>query len=494
VNGHGHILVIDDDSTQCELLELELRKRGFSIVTRPRAEDAIELMEMEDFDVVVTDIQLQGMSGLDLCRRIAADRPDVAVVVITGFGSMETAIGAIRAGAYDFITKPFDLDALALALERAAKHRALRREVSRLRRVARESDRFGELLGTSPTMRKIYDLIERVSETDASVLVTGESGTGKELVARSIHERSRRRHGPFVAINCAAVAENLLESELFGHVKGAFTDARQGRGGLFVEANGGTLFLDEIGELPLGLQPKLLRALQERKVRPVGGTNELGFDARLITATNKDLESAVEEGRFRGDLFYRIDVVHVPVPPLRSRGTDVLLLAQHFAQSFSSNFGKSVTGLSPAVGEKLIAYSWPGNVRELANAVERAVALTRSELLMVEDLPEKIRSSEKAPIAVSSFDPMELVPLEEIERRYILRVLETVRGNRTAAAHALGLDRKTLYRKLKSYGVGDERHASVDQSHVQVSAEGSRDSRESETVPRDASGTREGVR
>jgi two-component system response regulator HydG len=306
-------------------------------------------------------------------------------------------------------------------------------------------------------MRKVYDLVERVSETDASVLVTGESGTGKELIARSIHDRSRRRNGPFVAINCAAVAENLLESELFGHVKGAFTDARQGRAGLFVEANGGTLFLDEIAELPLGLQPKLLRALQERRVRPVGGTTELRFDARLLTATNRDLEAAVEEGRFRGDLFYRIDVVHVPVPPLRTRGTDVLLLAQHFAQSFSANFGKTVSGLSPAVAEKLVAYSWPGNVRELANAIERAVALTRADTLMVEDLPEKIRLSERSPVATSTFDPMELVPLEEIERRYILRVLEAVRGNRTAAAHALGLDRKTLYRKLKAYGVRDER-------------------------------------
>jgi DNA-binding NtrC family response regulator len=454
---NGNILVIDDDTAQCELLELELAKKGFSVVTRAAAEDAFELMELDDFDVVVTDVRLQGMSGLDLCRQIAHDRPDVAVVVITGFGSMETAIEAIRAGAYDFITKPFELEGLALTLQRAVQHRALRREVSRLRRVVRESDRFGELLGTSPAMRKVYDLVERVSETDASVLVTGESGTGKELIARSIHDRSPRRNGPFVAINCAAVAENLLESELFGHVKGAFTDARQGRAGLFVEANGGTLFLDEIAELPLGLQPKLLRALQERKVRPVGGTTELRFDARLLTATNRDLEAAVEEGRFRGDLFYRIDVVHVPVPPLRTRGTDVLLLAQHFAQSFSANFGKAVSGLSPAVAEKLVAYSWPGNVRELANAIERAVALTRADVLMVEDLPEKIRLCERSPVAASTFDPMELVPLEEIERRYILRVLEAVRGNRTAAAHALGLDRKTLYRKLKAYGVRDER-------------------------------------
>jgi two-component system response regulator HydG len=310
-------------------------------------------------------------------------------------------------------------------------------------------------------MKKVYDLVDRVAETDASVLITGESGTGKELVARAIHDRSRRKAGPFVAVNCAAVAETLLESELFGHVRGAFTDAKQGRAGLFVEANNGTFFLDEIGELPLGLQPKLLRALQERRVRPVGGNAEVPFDARLVTATNRDLETAVEDGRFRGDLFYRIDVVHVPVPPLRARGTDVLLLAQHFAQYFAGTFAKEVKGLSPAVAEKLLAYPWPGNVRELGNAIERAVALTRSLNLQVEDLPEKIRDHRVSEFVVSSFDPTELVPLEEVERRYILRVLEAVHGNRTMAAQTLGLDRKTLYRKLKGYGVSEERAESA---------------------------------
>jgi two-component system response regulator AtoC len=457
----GRVLVVDDDRAQCELLETSLAKRGFDVTARTAGEEALEILELEDFDVVVTDLNMRGMNGLELCTAITGTRPDIAVIVVTGFGSMETAIKAIRAGAYDFITKPFDLDALRLALERATHHRALTREVTRLRRYVAESERFGELLGTSSAMKKVYDLIDRVAETDASVLITGESGTGKELVARAIHQRSRRSSGPFVAINCAAVTETLLESELFGHVRGAFTDAKNGRPGLFVEANGGTLFLDEIGELPLGLQPKLLRALQERRVRPVGGNNEVPFDARLLTATNRDLESAVEDGRFRGDLFYRIDVVHVPVPPLRARSTDVLLLAQHFAQHFGNAFGKEVKGLSPAVGEKLLAYSWAGNVRELANAVERAVALTRSENLAVEDLPEKIRDHKKSQLVVSSFDPTELVPLEEIERRYILRVLEAVGGNRTLAAQTLGLDRKTLYRKLKVYGVAEDRSEPV---------------------------------
>jgi len=453
----GRILIVDDDADQRELLETGLTKRGFTVVTCAGAEEALDLVEVDDFDVVVTDLKLRGMSGLELCKRLASFRTDLAVVVITGFGSMEAAIEAIRAGAYDFITKPFDLDVLRIALDRAVHHRALTKEVTRLRRVVAESEQFGGLLGTSPAMKKVYDLVERVAETDASVLITGESGTGKELVARAIHDRSRRKGGPFVALNCAAVAETLLESELFGHVRGAFTDAKQGRAGLFVEANGGTLFLDEIGEMPLGLQPKLLRALQERRVRPVGGNAEVAFDARLVTATNRDLETAVEEGRFRGDLFYRIDVVHVPVPPLRARGTDVLLLAQHFAQHFAGTFAKKVTGLSPGVAEKLLAYPWPGNVRELGNAMERAVALSRSENLAVEDLPEKIRNYQMSELVVSSFDPTELVGLDEIERRYILRVLEAVHGNRTLAAQTLGLDRKTLYRKLKAYGVTDDK-------------------------------------
>ncbi|HEX4474751.1 MAG TPA: sigma-54 dependent transcriptional regulator [Polyangiaceae bacterium] len=453
----GRVLVVDDDSAQCDLLRDGLTRRGFAVTTRAWAEEALALLQTDDFDVIVTDLNMRGMSGLELCERVAANRPGIAVLLITAFGSLDTAVAAIRAGAYDFITKPFDIDALRLAIERAVRHRELSAEVTRLRRLVRHSDRFKELIGASPTMERVYDLLDRVAETDASVLVTGESGTGKELVARAIHQRGRRHAGPFVALNCAAVTETLLESELFGHAKGAFTDAKHSRDGLFVEANGGTLFLDEIGELPLGLQPKLLRALQERKVRPVGGNTEVPFDARVVTATNRDLETAVEEGRFRGDLFYRINVVHVAVPPLRARGTDVLLLAQHFLEHFAQSFGKRVDGLSSAVAERLLAYSWPGNVRELGNCIERAIALTRFSELVVEDLPERVQSYRQSHVAVSSFDAAELVPLEEIERRYIMRVLEAVGGNRTVAAQTLGLDRKTLYRKLKAYGGPDER-------------------------------------
>jgi two-component system response regulator AtoC len=287
------------------------------------------------------------------------------------------------------------------------------------------------------------------------VLVTGESGTGKELVARALHSTGRRRAGPFVAVNCAALPEGLLESELFGHVRGAFTDARAPRAGLFVQAHGGTLFLDEVGEMPPALQAKLLRALQERRVRALGAEGETPIDVRLICATNRDLETAIEERRFREDLFFRINVVQIPLPSLRVRGNDVLVLAQHFVSRFAAQTGKSVHGLSAAAAEKLLAYAWPGNVRELQNAIERAVALTRFEEISVDDLPDKLRRYQRSQLLTEGSDPAELVPLEEVERRYILRVLDAVGGRRSDAAKVLGIDRKTLYRKLDRWGYQD---------------------------------------
>jgi DNA-binding NtrC family response regulator len=452
----ARVLVVDDEPEMCDLLVSGLGRRGFQVSARTTADDALALLADEEFDVVVTDLQMKGKSGLELCERISLNRPDVPVVVMTAFGSMEAAIAAIRAGAYDFVTKPIEVETLRLALERAVRHRALTREVVRLRQTVREARRFEELIGTSAAMGRVHDLVERVAPVDATVLITGESGTGKEMVARAIHRRSKRQAGPFVAINCAAVPEALLESELFGHEKGAFTDARKQRTGLFMEASGGTLFLDEIAELPLSLQSKLLRALQERTVRPVGSDREVAFDARILAATNRDLEGAVEEQRFREDLYYRIHVVHLPMPPLRARGGDILLLAQHFLDHFSRMFEKPVERLAAAAADKLLSYSWPGNVRELANCIEQAVALTRFAELTVEDLPEKIRAYSSSHVVVAASDPTELVPLETVERRYILHVLEAVGGSRTLAARALGLDRKTLYRKLKAYGVDDK--------------------------------------
>jgi DNA-binding NtrC family response regulator len=297
----------------------------------------------------------------------------------------------------------------------------------------------------------VYDLVARIADTDVSVLITGESGTGKEVIARALHQGGRRASGPFVAVNCSAMPEALLESELFGHTRGAFTDAREARTGLFVQAKGGTLLLDEIGEMPLALQPKLLRALQERKVRPVGANVEIPFDARIVAATNRDLEEAIEAKRFREDLFFRLNVIQLALPPLRSRQADVLPLAQHFLTTFARRAHRDMTGIAPAAAEKLVAYSWPGNVRELQNCLERAVTLARFEQIVVDDLPEKVRDHRASHVLVTSDDPAELVPMEEVERRYILRVLEAVGGNKTAAARILGIERKTLYRKLERW-------------------------------------------
>ena len=444
----GRLLIVDDDAGMCAVLEEGLARRGYSAACAQSADEAITMLAKGEFDCVISDLHMRGLSGIALCERITVNREDIPVVVITAFGSLETAIAAIRAGAYDFITKPFEIEALVVSVERALQYRRLRAEVTRLRERVAESERFHALVGESAPMRQLFGLIARVTATDSAVLVTGETGTGKELVARTIHERGARRGGPFVALNCSAMPETLLESELFGHTKGAFTDARESRKGLFLQADGGTLFLDEIGDMPLGLQPKLLRAIEQKRVRPVGGEGEITFDARIIAATNRDLETEVEERRFRQDLFFRVNVIGVHVPPLRARGNDVLLLAQHFIQELAPRSGKAVTGLSNGAAGKLLDYAWPGNVRELRNCIERAIAMTSYERVTVDDLPEKIRDYRQTRVVVVGEDPGELVTLAELERRYIARALEAAGGNKTLAAKILGLDRTTLYRKL----------------------------------------------
>ena len=446
------ILVIDDDEATCETLERALAGRGFRAVSTSSATEAKALLLTDAFDVVMTDLRIrEGGDGLEFCRHVTANRPDLPVVVVTAAGSMEAAVGAIRAGAYDFVTKPFELDSIARTVERAMADRRLREGVKPLRQGARERDSLG-MVGESAPMKEVYDLVVRVAETEATVLVTGESGTGKELVAKAIHAYSHRKNGPFVAVNCAAVPEPLLESELFGHTKGAFTDARQARQGLFLTARGGTLFLDEIGEMALGIQAKLLRVLQERVIRPVGGDQETPFDTRILAATNRDLESTLAERRFREDLFYRINVVRIHVPSLREKRGDIVVLAQHFVEQFAALHRGSVKGLSPEAAECLAAYPWPGNVRELQNCIERAVALARDETLGLDDLPEKVREHRPLRVIVESEIPEELLPMSEVERRYVLRVLESVGGNKTLAAQKLGFDRRTLYRKLERYG------------------------------------------
>ena len=454
----GRLLVVDDDPGMCDMLEATLTKRGYDVTTAHEEARAVMALHEQELDAVVTDLRLGEESGIAICRQAAELRPDLPVIVITAFGSMDSAVAAMRAGAYDFITKPVDLEQLAFSVKRAVEHHRLRTEVRLLRDRQSMSGPVGELVGQSPAMRRVYDLIDRVSGSDASILITGESGTGKELVARALHDRSERQ-GPFVAVNCAAISAQLLESELFGHVKGAFTDARSDRDGLFVEANGGTMMLDEIGEMPHEMQSKLLRALQERRVRPVGGSREIGFDTRIIAATNTDIDEAVDRGDFREDLFYRINVVRIGMPPLRARGNDVLLLAQHFLETQADRAGKDVVGITPDAAAKLLHYDWPGNVRELENVMERAVTLTRFDSITLEDLPDRVREHESANLVVDSDDPVHLPTLDQLERRYVARVLKAVAGNKAQAARVLGVDRRTLYRKLERYEKEDEEAA-----------------------------------
>jgi two-component system response regulator HydG len=431
-----------------ELLSGELRRQQFEVEWRSSSSDVLDLVGQQEFDAVVADVQMGHINGIDLCSRIATSYPHLPVIVITAFGNLETAVAAIRAGAHDFITKPFEIEKLSLRLERAIEHRWLREELKRLHSGVGPS-RPHDLLGASPAIEKVREMLSRIEESDATVLIMGETGTGKEVVARAVHQRSARSAAPFLAINCAALPESLLESELFGYARGAFTDAKIERAGLMTRAAKGTLFLDEIGDMPLALQPKLLRVLQERHVRPLGAADEVPFEARVIAATHRDLETAVDEGRFRQDLLFRLDVLRIELPPLRARGSDVLLFAQHFTKLLSARAGKRVSGISQGAAEKLLHYAWPGNVRELQNTIERAVALTQHEQLIAEDLPERIRSYGPAHVLVASQDPSELVPMEVVERRYIARVLESVAGNKTLAARILGFDRKTLYRKLE---------------------------------------------
>ena len=445
------ILVIDDDMDACALIRARLESEGFGVVVETSAEEARLRAVERAFDAVVTDIQLSGENGLGFCQWLVENHPDTPVIMVTAFGSLETAIAAIRAGAWDFITKPVDAELLVFALRRAIEHHELKVTARRLETAVVDPVPLPGTIGESSAMRNLSALVQRIASSDATVLVTGESGTGKELVARAVHSLSRRCRGPFVPVNCAAIPATLIESELFGHVKGAFTDALQSREGLLREAHNGTVFLDEIGEMPKEMQAKLLRALQERKCRPVGGDRELPFDARIVTATNRDLEAEVEAGRFRADLYYRINVVRLHVPPLRSRGNDVLLLAQALLQRFACRSARAPKKLGPAAARRMLDYDWPGNVRELENAIERAVAVAQHDEISDEDLPLRIREHQTERVVVETNNPVELRELAEVEERYIRRVLRYVGGNKTEAASILRLDRRTLHRKLKAW-------------------------------------------
>lgn len=449
------VLVIDDEPALCEWLCMLLNRRRFEASHRTSAEQALEFLREEEVDVVVADLNLGNMNGLTLCQHIVQNRPNLPVIVYTAFGNLSNAVAAIRVGAYDFVTKESDEEQLLLALERAVQHRALREEVLRLRQTVAASQGFEEFVGQSAVMRKVFERIDQIARVDHTVLITGETGTGKELAARGIHRRSVRANEPFLPVNCSTLTEALVDAELFGHARGAFTGAVASRKGIFLEAGRGTVFLDELGDLPLALQPKLLRALQEQKLRPVGTAVEVPFEARIIAATNRDLESAIEEHRFRDDLYFRLNRFSLELPPLRSRGQDILLLAQHFLTRSAAAAGKAIQGLSPPVAGRLLTYRWPGNLRELQSCIEQAVTQATHSQILLEDLPPKLQRDTGSIVLVAGYNPSELVPLKQIENNYIRHVLEAVGGDKTRAARILGIDRKTIYRKFRDTDDGD---------------------------------------
>lgn len=413
----------------------------------------LELAKGDRFDLVITDLRMPEMDGFDLIRGVMglADPPNV--VMITAFGSIETAIRAVKLGAYDYITKPFEIEELLLCMAKALEERRLRRKVARLQREVEDRFAIGNIIAKSQAMRDVAAMVQRVASSTASVLITGESGTGKELVARAIHYASPRKDNPFVAVNLAAVPESLIESELFGHKKGAFTDARADKPGLFVEADGGTIFLDEIGELALPLQAKLLRVLQEHEVRPLGATKNQHVDVRVVAATNRHLDAMLVDGGFREDLYYRLNVIQLDLPPLRSRPEDIVPLCEHHLGQLGQKQQPArryrLTGEAQAL---LLAYHWPGNVRELMNVLERGAALCDGELITEEDLPPYIRERKPADFLAAAV--ARRMTLAELEREFIQQVLDDEAGNKTRTAQRLGLDRKTLYRKLEEYGRG----------------------------------------
>jgi DNA-binding NtrC family response regulator len=441
------VLVVDDDLGMCGMLSDVLKEEGFSVHTIGESFEASKILKKEEFDVIVTDLKMKGLKGLDLLEVAHKVAPMTPVIIITAFGTIESAIKAMKMGAYDYITKPFQMDELVLTVRKALENRLLKKEVIRLRKEVESRYDFHQLIGKSPSMQKIYDLIERISDSSSNVLITGESGTGKELVAKAIHYNGVRKEGPFVAINCAAIPETLLESELFGYKKGAFTDAKSDKKGLIFEANEGTLFLDEITEMPLTLQAKLLRVIEEREVRPLGDTNSYPIDVRIISTSNRDIASLIQQGRFREDLYYRLKVIDIEMPPLRERKEDIPILVQHFIHKFSKELKKAVSSVSEDALKILLNYFWPGNVRELENIIQRAITLSQHEVILPDDLPASIIQKTDEKLFEKAME--EKFTLDQLEKEYVKRVLIETGGNKSKAAERLGLDRKTLYRKLE---------------------------------------------
>ncbi|MFP6664219.1 MAG: sigma-54 dependent transcriptional regulator [Deltaproteobacteria bacterium] len=452
---NAQILLVDDEPNQLVTIERILGREGYLVSTARNARQALEKMNDTAFDLVVTDLNMPVMDGMALLHEIETLAIHPPVIVLTGFGTVQSAVEAMKHGAADYLIKPCDPDELKMVIARQLELGDLRREVAGLRRDLSRHQRFGELLGESPAMEEVYGVIESIAANKSTVLITGESGTGKELVARTIHQRSPWARQPFVALNCGAVSESLLDSQLFGHRRGAFTGAIADQEGVFQAAHGGTLFLDEISEIPGPLQAKFLRALQEREVTPIGMTHPIRIDVRILAATNQDLNDAVREGRFREDLFYRLHVVNVHLPPLAERGGDVLILATEFIRQYAKSYNVAAKELTDAARRHLLEHHWPGNVRELQNAIERAFALSRGESIDAADLGEHPASRLPGrPQNAVERRTTRIQPLENSEKELIEAALAEAGGNKNEAARLLGIDRQRLYRKISKYGVG----------------------------------------
>jgi DNA-binding NtrC family response regulator len=444
------ILVIDDDSSLRRILEYNLQEDGYDVYVAASGGEGLQAFDEHSPSLVITDLKMPGIDGFQVLREIKERNPETLVMIITAFGAVDTAVEAMKLGAYDYITKPFNRDELKLVVRKALQVTSLSRENRQLRQELAEKIDFRNIVGISREMEKVFQVVRKVANTDATVLITGESGTGKELVAKALHTLSARKTAPFVPINCAAIPRDLLESELFGHVKGAFTGAVRDKTGKFKQADGGTLFLDEVGELPLDLQSKLLRALQEKVVEPVGGTEALQLDVRVVAATNLDLEQAMRDGTFREDLFYRLAVIPIHIPPLRERKDDIPLLVKHFA----AKHGADTVVFSDETVKALITYQWPGNVRELENTVERLLILREGDTIAVADLPGKLRGISNTGVSSSVVNlPAEGCSLEQLEREIVLQALERNDWNQTAASRFLKIPRHVLIYRMEKYGI-----------------------------------------
>jgi two-component system response regulator AtoC len=446
------LLVVDDEENIRHMLGIMLRKEGYDVTAAADGQEALDLLMNKPFDTVLCDIRMPRLDAMGLLRELQSRRVATTVIVMSAYAATDDALAAIKAGAYDYIPKPFRKEEILLTLRKAEERRQLRDENEILRREARGGHSFASIIARSPVMRRVFETIQKVADYKSTVLISGESGTGKEMVARALHSESSRVNGPYITVNCAAIPENLLESELFGHTRGAFTDANRDKKGLFEEADGGTLFLDEIGDLPLSLQVKLLRVLQSSEIRRVGENRTRLIDVRVVAASLHDLGELVKAGRFREDLFYRLNVLPLHLPPLRERREDIPLLVEHFVARYNRIMGDRVRGVSPQAMDILARHSWPGNVRELENIVERAMVLTESDIIGIESMPDNLARPSSQPESTFDFHDLSIKKATRaIEQTLILRALEQTRGNRTAAARLLELSHRALLYKLKEY-------------------------------------------